>query len=144
MTKSQLIDVIAARTPAVPRRDVEAIVNAVFECMVEALASGERIEIRGFGSFAVKTRKAHEGRNPKTGEKVQVPDRRALSFTVGKELRERLNRGFAPAEAAAEEEAEVEADPEPAAPRSADAGRGVESGEGLAAAPPSGPRYTAG
>lgn len=91
MTKSQLIERIAEKSPDVPRREVEAIVNAVFDCMVDALSRGQRIEIRGFGSFAVKTRGPREGRNPKTGQKVSVPARRTLSFTVGKELRDRLN-----------------------------------------------------
>src|SRR5512141_2669698 len=100
MTKSQLIDRIAEKSPQVPRREVEAIVNAVFDSMIEALCRGERIEIRGFGSFAVKMRAPREGRNPKTGQKVAVPIRRALSFTVGKELRDRLNPAGAQPEVA--------------------------------------------
>lgn len=91
MTKSQLIDAISARAPHVPRREVESIVNAVFDAMNESLRRGERIEIRGFGSFGVKTRPARQGRNPKTGEQVAVPLRRTPFFTVGKELKERLN-----------------------------------------------------
>lgn len=91
MTKSQLIDAIAAQAPRVPRREVESIVNAVFDAMNESLQRGERIEIRGFGSFGVKTRPARQGRNPKTGEQVSVPLRRTPFFTVGKELKERLN-----------------------------------------------------
>lgn len=92
MTKSQLIDCIAGRVPHVPRREVERIVNTVFETMIDALRREERIEIRGFGSFAVKVRDAREARNPKTGQKVQVPRRLTPYFTVGKELRDRLNR----------------------------------------------------
>lgn len=91
MTKSQLIDAISRRAPHVPRREVESIVNAVFDAMNESLQRGERIEIRGFGSFGVKTRPARQGRNPKTGEQVSVPLRRTPFFTVGKELKERLN-----------------------------------------------------
>lgn len=91
MTKSQLILAISAKLPAVPHRDVEAVVNAVFDCMAEALSRGQRIELRGFGSLGVKTRPARSGRNPKTGEQVHVPPRRSLTFTVGKELRDRLN-----------------------------------------------------
>ncbi|HZA13642.1 MAG TPA: integration host factor subunit beta [Myxococcaceae bacterium] len=91
MTKSQLIDRIAERAPHVPRRDVERIVNTVFEAMVDALRRTERIEIRGFGSFAVKIRQAREGRNPRTGERVRVPRRLTPYFTPGKELRDRLN-----------------------------------------------------
>ena len=97
MTKSQLIDRIAEKLPSVPRRDVEQIVNTVFDSMVEALRQERRIEIRGFGSFGVKIREAREGRNPKTGQKVAVPRRRTPFFTVGKELRERLNGGAIPA-----------------------------------------------
>jgi len=139
MTKSQLIDLIAGKAPQVPRREVEAIVNAVFDAMVAALADGERIEIRGFGSFVVKLRRAREGRNPKTGVKVQIPERRTLSFTVGKELRDRLNPGLVgmvePGEAADEVEESSE--------RPAAVGTVGEGAEALAAAPPAGTRYTA-
>ena len=92
MTKSQLIDRVCARAPTMPRREVEAMVQSVFEAMLDGLKRQQRIEIRGFGSFAVKVREAREGRNPKTGQKVQVPRRRSPSFTAGKELRERLNK----------------------------------------------------
>ncbi len=92
MTKSQLIEKISQRAPHVPRREVEAIVNTVFDTMVDALKREDRIEIRGFGSFAVKVRDARDGRNPKTGQKVKVPRRRTPYFTVGKELRDRLNK----------------------------------------------------
>lgn len=91
MTKSQLIEAIAARAPHVPRPQVEGIVNAVFEAMAGALQRGQRIEIRGFGSLSVKVRPARTGRNPKTGKQVFVPERRTLNFVCGKELRERLN-----------------------------------------------------
>ncbi|HME92082.1 MAG TPA: integration host factor subunit beta [Myxococcaceae bacterium] len=91
MTKSQLIDRISEKTPRVPKRDIEAIVHTVFQSMLDALQREQRIEIRGFGSFAVKVREARDGRNPKTGQKVHVPRRRIPYFTVGKELRDRLN-----------------------------------------------------
>ncbi|NMO23714.1 integration host factor subunit beta, partial [Pyxidicoccus fallax] len=91
MTRSELIERIAARAPHVPRREVEAIVHAVFDCMCQALVAGKRIELRGFGVFSVRTRRARTGRNPKTGQSVAVPERRTLSFAAGKELRERLN-----------------------------------------------------
>ncbi|MBI3183308.1 MAG: integration host factor subunit beta [Myxococcales bacterium] len=91
MTKSQLIDRIAAKVADLPRREVEAIVCAIFEAMAEALREGQRIEIRGFGSFCVKARAARQGRNPRTGERVNVPLRHTVSFTIGKELKERLN-----------------------------------------------------
>ncbi|MBN1209435.1 MAG: integration host factor subunit beta [Myxococcaceae bacterium] len=92
MTKSQLIDCIAAKAPHIPPRRIEALVNAVFDQMTQALKEGERIELRGFGCFGVKSRPARLGRNPKTGEPVPLPARRALSFAAGKELRERINR----------------------------------------------------
>lgn len=92
MTKSQLIALVAQKAPHVPPRRVEAIVNAVFESMTQALRAGERIELRGFGCFAVKSRPARIGRNPKTGAPVQLPERAAITFSAGKELRERLNR----------------------------------------------------
>ncbi len=91
MTRSELIERIVERAPHVPRREVEAIVHAVFDEMSQALVAGKRIELRGFGVFAVRTRRARTGRNPKTGERVLVPTRRTLSFSAGKELRERLN-----------------------------------------------------
>jgi integration host factor subunit beta len=92
MTKSQLIALISRKAPPVPPRRIEAIVNAVFECMTEALRAGERIELRGFGCFAIKSRPARIGRNPRTGAPVPLPQRAAISFSAGKELRERLNR----------------------------------------------------
>ena len=91
MTRSELIERIAARAPHVPRREVEAIVHAVFDGMCQALVAGKRIELRGFGVFSIRTRRARTGRNPKTGQSVAVPARRTLSFAAGKELRERLN-----------------------------------------------------
>jgi integration host factor subunit beta len=99
MTKSELIERISQRMPRVPKRDVEVIVHTVFESMLDALQRAQRIEIRGFGSFAVKTRQPRAGRNPKTGQKVDVPQRRIPHFTVGKELRERLNQLAQPAPA---------------------------------------------
>ena len=91
MTRSELIERILERAPHVPRREVEAIVHAVFACMAEDLVAGKRIELRGFGVFSVRTRRARTGRNPKTGQSVSIPERRTLSFAAGKELRERLN-----------------------------------------------------
>ena len=91
MTKSQLIETISDRVPHVPRRAVESIVNAVWDTMVDALRAGQRIEIRGFGSFVVKRRQAREGRNPKTGAVVSVHEKRVPFFKVGKELRQRVD-----------------------------------------------------
>ena len=91
MTKSELILHLTQTRPTMKLREAEAIVNAVFESMIEAMQRGERIEIRGFGSFVVKEYKPYEGRNPKTGEKIQVHSKRSPTFKVGKELQERVN-----------------------------------------------------
>lgn len=92
MTKSELIDELNAKTPEISRRDMEIIVNAVFDTMIVSLERRERIEIRGFGSFIAKQRGARSARNPRTGEKVTVPMKWVPFFTVGKELRERINK----------------------------------------------------
>ena len=93
MTKSQLIEAVARQAPHLSKKDVEAVVNLIFASIRKALQRGDRVEIRGFGSFTVRERRAREGRNPKTGERVMVPTRRAPFFTVGKELRDRVNGG---------------------------------------------------
>lgn len=93
MTKRDLIDEIVRLHPTFSRRDAEVVVNSVFESMTTALCDGDRIEIRGFGSFVVKHRKAREGRNPKTGEIVAVAAKRVPFFKVGKELRSRVDKG---------------------------------------------------
>ena len=93
MTKRGLIDELVALYPRFSRRDAEVMVNAVFESLAEALRRGERIEIRGFGSFEVRSYKAYEGRNPRTGDPVEVQPKRLPFFKVGKELRERVNAG---------------------------------------------------
>jgi integration host factor subunit beta len=91
MTKRELIDAIINEREQIPRREVEDLVNAVFDSLAEALARGERIEIRGFGSFIVKRRNAREGRNPKTGEIVSVVAKRVPFFKAGKELKLRVD-----------------------------------------------------
>lgn len=91
MTKRDLIEEIAQHYPRFSRRDAEVIVNAVFDSMTEALAKGERIEIRGFGSFIVKQRSSREGRNPRTGAVVSVAAKKVPLFKVGKELRLRVD-----------------------------------------------------
>ena len=96
MTKSQLIERIAEKAPHVPLRRIEAIVNAVFERMTLTLQAGQRIELRGFGCFTVKSRPARIGRNPKTGASVPLKQRSSVAFAAGKELRERLNRVRSP------------------------------------------------
>jgi integration host factor subunit beta len=92
MTKSELIDVIAARSELTKSR-AELVVNAVFEAMTDALDRGEGIEIRGFGSFAVREYKSYSGRNPRTGEPVEVRAKRLPTFKVGKELKDLVNTG---------------------------------------------------
>ncbi|MFT4570459.1 MAG: integration host factor subunit beta [Hyphomicrobiaceae bacterium] len=94
MTKRDLIDEIVRLYPVYSRRDAEVIVNSVFESMTEALCRGNRIEIRGFGSFVVKERQAREGRNPKTGEIVAVASKRVPFFKVGKELKNRVDAAY--------------------------------------------------
>ncbi len=92
MTKSELIEEVAKQAPDISKRDIEIIVNTIFDSMTGALSRHDRIEIRGFGSFIAKPRRAREGRNPRTGEKVHVPQKWVPFFTVGKELRKRINR----------------------------------------------------
>ncbi len=91
MTKRDLIDEVNKRFPHLSRRDSEVIINAIFDSMVDALAQGDRIEIRGFGSFVVKHRRARQGRNPKSGVLVSVAAKRVPFFKVGKELKELVN-----------------------------------------------------
>jgi integration host factor subunit beta len=91
MTRSELVILVADRLPYLTQKDAGIIVDTMFDSMVDALARGERIEIRGFGSFAVKHRDDREGRNPKTGEPVHIPAKRMPHFKIGKELYERIN-----------------------------------------------------
>ncbi len=91
MTRSQLILRLAEQNPHLFHRDVERIVATVFEEISEALARGDRVELRGFGAFSVKRRSARVGRNPRTGETVHVAAKSLPYFKTGKQLRERLN-----------------------------------------------------
>ena len=91
MTKSELIQRLAEQNPHLYLRDVEKIVDTVFEEITAALADGNRVELRGFGAFSVKHREARMGRNPRTGESVHVEAKRLPFFKTGKGLRERLN-----------------------------------------------------
>ena len=93
MTKSELIQRLAQRNPHLFQRDVERIVNTIFDEITDALARGDRVELRGFGAFSVKHRDARVGRNPRTGESVDVAEKRIPFFKTGKQLRERLNGG---------------------------------------------------
>lgn len=91
MTKSELIQKLAERNPHLFLRDIEKIVDTVFDEISEALVDGDRVELRGFGAFSIKHRDARVGRNPRTGETVQVEAKRLPFFKTGKALRERLN-----------------------------------------------------
>lgn len=91
MTRSELIQRLADKNPHLFQRDVEKIVDRVFEEITQALIRGDRIELRGFGAFSVKERDARTGRNPRTGENVKVEAKRLPFFKTGKGLRERLN-----------------------------------------------------
>ena len=91
MTKSELIERIAVRQAQLSTKDVELAVKCVIDQMVNGLASGHRIEIRGFGSFSLHYRAARVGRNPKTGEQVQLPGKYVPHFKPGKEMRDRVN-----------------------------------------------------
>lgn len=91
MTKSELISGLAAENPHLRGQDIETIVGTIFDEITEALARGERVELRGFGAFTVKRRDARTGRNPRTGEAVSVDEKSVPFFKAGKELRERVN-----------------------------------------------------
>lgn len=91
MTKSELIAILAGRYPQLAVRDMDYAVKTVLDAMAQALASGQRIEIRGFGSFSLSQRLPRVGRNPKSGEKVMVPGKQVPHFKAGKELRERVD-----------------------------------------------------
>ncbi len=91
MIKSELVQLITDQNPHLYQRDVENIINAILDEITEALANGDRVELRGFGAFSVKQRDARVGRNPRTGEKVQVEAKCVPFFKTGKDLRDRLN-----------------------------------------------------
>ena len=91
MTKAELVDEVA-RSVQLTKKQAEAIVNLVFDSIVDSLRAGEKIELRGFGSFRLRSRKSRMGRNPKTGAKVDVPSKKIPYFKPGKELKELINR----------------------------------------------------
>ncbi len=91
MLKSELIEKIAEQNPHLYQRDIENIVNAILDTITNALARGDRVELRGFGAFSTRKRDARQGRNPRTGEAVSVNAKRVPYFKPGKEMRERLN-----------------------------------------------------
>ncbi len=94
MTKAELVDEVA-RVVQLTKKQAETIVNIVFDSIVESLRAGEKIELRGFGSFRLRSRKSRTGRNPKTGEKVEVPSKKIPYFKPGKELKELINKTLA-------------------------------------------------
>lgn len=93
MTKSELVSRLAEAHPQFFQKDVERVVTTVFEEITGALSRGERVELRGFGAFSVKTREARSARNPRTGDGVDVPEKHLPFFKTGKKLRDRVNHG---------------------------------------------------
>jgi len=91
MTKSELVEIIANHQDQITRREAEVVVSTIFSAIGDALTRGERVELRGFGSFYTKQRNARVGRNPKTGDTVQVPAKVVPQFKPGKELRDRVD-----------------------------------------------------
>src|SRR3954464_2460635 len=108
MTKAELVDEVA-RVVSLTKKQAETIVNIVFDSIVDSLRSGQKIELRGFGSFRLRNRKSRTGRNPKTGEKVEVPSKKIPYFKPGKELKELINKAIADGLLVAEEEGSEEA-----------------------------------
>jgi integration host factor subunit beta len=92
MIRSELVQKIADENPHLYQKDVERIVGTIFDEIINAMAAGDRVELRGFGAFSVKKRKARLGRNPRTGEAVNVAEKHVAFFKTGKLLRDRLNR----------------------------------------------------
>jgi len=93
MIRSELVEKIAEDNPHLYHRDVERIVSTIFNEVIEAMADGNRVELRGFGAFSVKKRNARVGRNPRTGDSVSVDEKHVPFFKTGKLLRDRLNGG---------------------------------------------------
>jgi integration host factor subunit beta len=94
MTKSVLIEKIAAKVEGLTKKQTELVVEAIFDSIKDALVQGGKVEIRGFGNFKLRSRKARKARNPKTGEAVDVPPKKVPYFKVGKELREMINKNM--------------------------------------------------
>lgn len=91
MTKSELIQLLVDKNTQLHSTDIEKLVSTVFDEITVALVRGDRVELRGFGAFSVREREARTGRNPRTGDQVEVPSKRTPFFKVGKDLRERIN-----------------------------------------------------
>jgi integration host factor subunit beta len=98
MIKSELVKRIASENPHLYDRDIEKVINAILDEMVEALRRGDRVELRGFGAFSVRLREARQGRNPRTGAAVAVAKKAIPAFKTGKEMRARLNRETLPSD----------------------------------------------
>jgi integration host factor subunit beta len=98
VVKSELIERITAQNPHLFQRDIEKVVNTIFDQIVEALRRRDRVELRGFGAFSVKLREARQGRNPRTGVVVSVGKKAMPYFKTGKEMRARLNRETVPSD----------------------------------------------
>jgi integration host factor subunit beta len=98
MIKSALIKRVSSQNPHLYYRDIEKVVDAIFDQIVEALRRGDRVELRGFGAFSARLRKAHQGRNPRTGVVVAVEKKAVPFFKSGKEMRARLNRETVPSD----------------------------------------------
>lgn len=96
MTRVDLVEIVLQEVEGLNRRQSEVIVNGIFDSIRDALSTGEKVELRGFGSFKVRQRRSRDGRNPKTGEPVKVPPKTVPFFKPGKELRERVNHGVDP------------------------------------------------
>ena len=101
MTKAELVDEVA-HAVQLTKKQAETIVNIVFDSIVDSLRAGQKIELRGFGSFRLRSRKSRTGRNPKTGEKVDVPSKKIPYFKPGKELKELINQAVEAPEAEGE------------------------------------------
>jgi len=93
MTKSELIEKLSFASGTLNKKEAELVVNTIFDSIGNALVEGDRVEIRGFGSFTVRERDAREARNPKSGEVVKIPSKKTPFFKTGKELKERVNNG---------------------------------------------------
>ncbi len=94
MTKSELIQRLCKKFPHLFQRDIETLVSTIFDSVSDALAKDQRVELRGFGAFSIRTREARAARNPKNGEIVNIGKRSAIYFRTGKELRERINKNI--------------------------------------------------
>jgi len=92
MTKAQIIERVSEQVPPLTKRQAEVVVNTMFDCIRDSLHKGDKTEIRGFGSFRLRSRRMKEGRNPKTGAPVAVPAKKAPFFKAGKELKDLLNK----------------------------------------------------